>query len=208
MREECPKAMRGSSPRVRGKRWQTGLHLQRGRLIPARAGKTTMPVGGPAGRPAHPRACGENPSSLSSKPAMPGSSPRVRGKLSNPMTKPAPEKAHPRACGENQRLLSPKPSALGSSPRVRGKRLVAALCWGYNRLIPARAGKTDQGEGGLNAVPAHPRACGENRRCWRDLFAAAGSSPRVRGKLLSLIAQVITTGLIPARAGKTFSPPV
>ena len=70
----------GSSPRVRGKLGAHRHSPRRGRLIPARAGKTaaarcTRACGG-----AHPRACGENPGVNGTVTTYKGSSPRVRGK--------------------------------------------------------------------------------------------------------------------------------
>ena len=70
----------GSSPRVRGKLYASGFPKNVNGLIPARAGKTTPATHTTSARRAHPRACGENAMSVSSKPAIPGSSPRVRGK--------------------------------------------------------------------------------------------------------------------------------
>ena len=70
-------------------------------------------------------------------------------------------------------------------------------------LIPACAGKTEQGEGGLTAVPAHPRVCGENSMDpWQNQLGQ-GSSPRVRGKRQSRYLPYHQLGLIPACAGKT-----
>ena len=73
--------IRGSSPRVRGKRSQVCHLHQFCRLIPARAGKTR---GHPVHRlkeAAHPRACGENIWDVLKPIRDAGSSPRVRGKL-------------------------------------------------------------------------------------------------------------------------------
>ena len=50
----------GSSPRVRGKRTVLFLQLFSGRLIPARAGKTSSMHCSAYSGTAHPRACGEN----------------------------------------------------------------------------------------------------------------------------------------------------
>ena len=69
----------------------------------------------------------------------------------------------PRGCGEyvyhRDWCLIPS----GSSPRGRGKPEVwskGSLRW---RLIPARAGKTEQGRGRGSRSRAHPRVGGENR---------------------------------------------
>ena len=92
-----------------------------------------------------------------------GSSPRVRGKLSLPTprmvslgliparagktliesTQNCVPWAHPRACGENWANAGKELPFEGSSPRVRGKRLVQFGGRAGERLIPARAGKTD-----------------------------------------------------------------
>ena len=117
----APRRGQGSSPRVRGKR---GVRVARrgcGRLIPARAGKTSIAALMPVSVTAHPRACGENLARLASPSPWPGSSPRVRGKPGKPLRSSAglrliPARAgktrvvddgiamvpaHPRACGEN-----------------------------------------------------------------------------------------------------------
>ena len=131
----------GSSPRGRGKRHHTHEVSQRGRLIPARAGKTPPRHGMRPPPPAHPRAGGEN--TLTTWPANghPGSSPRGRGKPAIRLrprnsrrliparagktrrTAPSPRgtSAHPRAGGENPGWLGPEVRPHGSSPRGRGK---------------------------------------------------------------------------------------
>ena len=76
-----------------------------------------------------------------------------------------------------------------------------------SRLIPARAGKTEFFLAGRLGGPAHPRACGENRRPAVVQVGPDGSSPRVRGKLGQVVARVGQGRLIPARAGKTWSRP-
>ena len=176
-------ARQGSSPRVRGKQGLVLVQLRNGRLIPARAGKTPARGLGAGSSPAHPRACGENVTCITSVAIPTGSSPRVRGKLwsagdleSEPRliparagktggSRPAHRRctAHPRACGEN----------LGE---IRFRRRI-------RRLIPARAGKT-------LSTRQHKTA-------------SKGSSPRVRGKHVDEDNFNRKAGLIPARAGKT-----
>ena len=76
-------ACRGSSPRGRGKRVQPTEPDQRGRLIPAWAGKTTrQPRSTPLHR-AHPRVGGENLGLRAAWVKLGGSSPRGRGKLAH-----------------------------------------------------------------------------------------------------------------------------
>ena len=111
----------GSSPQVRGKQHLKTIATIAGRLIPAGAGKTGACCGACVGDSAHPRRCGENPSTLSLQVSRFGSSPQVRGKLygvrallSSSGLIPAGagktvarmrgirgRAAHPRRCGEN-----------------------------------------------------------------------------------------------------------
>ena len=130
--------------------------------------------------------------------------PARAGKTSCPSKPYAPSAAHPRACGENARVVHRPGRGCGSSPRVRGKRRagrVGARCRG---LIPARAGKTPTTSRPAFPRQAHPRACGENSKNVANAAASCGSSPRVRGKPSHVRVPPRGTGLIPARAGKTF----
>ena len=193
----------GSSPRVRGLHPDDPLLAEAWRIIPARAGFT-----------------GYHVASITS---CFGSSPRVRGL--RPLTDPPhrqdgiiPARAgftqpgsaastsagdHPRACG-----VYPKPKqylsmAGGSSPRVRGLLAAVVPIIQQIRIIPARAGFTEE-EGSEDERPAdHPRACGVYD-CSRSAAAdTPGSSPRVRGLLPAHPSSVVTQGIIPARAGFT-----
>ena len=131
----------GSSPRVRGKHLlPDGLGRCWG-LIPACAGKTLLGSSPAKKERAHPRVCGENPSSISTVVIALGSSPRVRGKRHRHHHGPGQDglipacagktaqagaglkrsPAHPRVCGENVQMCSKIARAIGSSPRVRGK---------------------------------------------------------------------------------------
>ena len=216
----------GSSPRVRGKRLPGREGGLRGRLIPARAGKTSRGSSTASSAWAHPRACGENLVYLMLLTAGFGSSPRVRGKPQGPCPvgrlggliparagkthlteeEEACTKAHPRACGENSGEVSSSRSATGSSPRVRGKPHQLGGQGPRRRLIPARAGKTRGASKPASGLEAHPRACGENARRCRRRRGGRGSSPRVRGKRAERRQDVRRGGLIPARAGKTTHP--
>ena len=115
----------GSSPRVRGKPVQRGVHQRVSRIIPARAGQTPRPSVRLPLPPDHPRACGANQPVRRDDGLRPGSSPRVRGKphavsgfafasriiparagqtKSVPWMHP-PMPDHPRACGANSPIL-------------------------------------------------------------------------------------------------------
>ena len=198
----------GSSPRMRGKLGVGGGGEPWLGLIPAHAGKTSDASGDAQQPPAHPRACGENPSFWRRLRLIPGSSPRMRGKRGRhgpqrPRRRLIPahagktptltvcsvsQRAHPRACGENMISCVLWLVAPGSSPRMRGKRSPSRPGWRDSGLIPAHAGKTRQALQGGSGQPAHPRACGENPLFYR--LAGPG------------------VWLIPAHAGKTLPSPV
>ena len=218
---------RGSSPRVRGKQDVKRHDVTGPGLIPARAGKTALTSSRSRTTPAHPRACGENLARLASPSPWPGSSPRVRGKhrvggLLGDDAGLIPARAgktvlaalqvarcqaHPRACGENAYPVVAVRLWSGSSPRVRGKLDGGVEEGAQGGLIPARAGKTAGRTRSPETCSAHPRACGENGHFLRAHRASPGSSPRVRGKRRGGFVWGWCRGLIPARAGKTPTPP-
>ena len=70
-------------------------------------------------------------------------------------------------------------------------------------LIPAYAGKTAYCFLRSARRGAHPRVCGENRLYQALLLRVAGSSPRMRGKLVEHYIGTARGRLIPAYAGKT-----
>ena len=156
----------------------------------------------------------------------PGSSPRVRGKFSlsadsvkvkglipacaGKIATPSPTlaavRAHPRVCGENRVHVRPTPSKSGSSPRVRGKSATCAGGCTPRGLIPACAGKIGPRTPPPESGSAHPRVCGENGSWALGSTFADGSSPRVRGKYALGGDRTLDRGLIPACAGKIYSP--
>ena len=109
---------------------------------------------------------------------------------------------HPRACGEKILEICRKFNVSGSPPRVRGK----VECYGHVRvccgITPARAGKRDSTFSLLSIYRDHPRACGEKTPMLLAIAAAAGSPPRVRGKVARRFALRHHLGITPARAGK------
>ena len=138
-------AASGSSPRGRGKRTPRTAALDKARLIPARAGKTTRGRRRRWPCPAHPRAGGENSPRFFPPRTPRGSSPRGRGKLAGHQACHASGRliparagktswsrsagpgasAHPRAGGENTDPRIASGLEAGSSPRGRGKRAKA-----------------------------------------------------------------------------------
>ena len=152
----------GSSPRVRGKPANPGIHTNPEGLIPACAGKTECHTGKNSRERAHPRVCGENREKHSVHERVRGSSPRVRGKPQQAPIRvnadrlipacagktiechPAATEgeAHPRVCGENSCESFTVSCVGGSSPRVRGKLSASSYPCPSAGLIPACAGKT------------------------------------------------------------------
>ena len=76
------------------------------------------------------------------------------------------------------------------------------------RIIPARAGFTQEASGHDFQARDHPRACGVYRRCVSCLIPRTGSSPRVRGLPATGTVPAPEAGIIPARAGFTVTNPV
>ena len=212
----------GSSPRVRGKVLAHDFIPFCGGIIPAGAGKRTLVSRGLVGSWDHPRGCGEKTSDSALADLAAGSSPRVRGKgaqvlnfslMSGIIPAGAGKRRynsrtfrggwdHPRGCGEKWKMLPWIVLWPGSSPRVRGKapthhRRHLPLC-----IIPAGAGKSRRRARVRRARRDHPRGCGEKpERAWRR-NCSEGSSPRVRGKVLSRFVISWSWGIIPAGAGK------
>ena len=213
----------GSSPLTRGKLVLNPAYSDAKRLIPAHAGKTVSAPNLPPKGTAHPRSRGENADAALPRPLRNGSSPLTRGKRSRgekaggggglipahagktPKCGQASDRltAHPRSRGENScdyQLIS---SQNGSSPLTRGKlyRFDPSACG--HRLIPAHAGKTDEGVHLVAARGAHPRSRGENTDVTALPMPIAGSSPLTRGKRRRLGTRRRYQRLIPAHAGKT-----
>ena len=111
----------GSSPLARGKPGSTRSTRSRGRLIPARAGKTSRARSPCQHLAAHPRSRGENEIHSHAASRDGGSSPLARGKLRYNGHWPSPPLAHPRSRGENALRNLSEDDSSGSSPLARGK---------------------------------------------------------------------------------------
>ena len=199
----------GSSPRVRGTRFQVNWDKEVHRFIPACAGNAGVLDASAFNPPVHPRVCGERLHTTGCCGGSCGSSPRVRGTRSRPRSRRSASRfipacagnavavpgdleeaaVHPRVCGERGCTASTAATVCGSSPRVRGTRLYARAVLGHRRFIPACAGNAARRKRGARTTPVHPRVCGERSGRRNDRPGADGSSPRVRGTLLVLTSQ-------------------
>ena len=117
----------------------------------------------------------------------------------------APYGAHPRSRGEHASSFFSKAAISGSSPLARGTREVGPEEPGREGLIPARAGNTSPVALLLCELRAHPRSRGEHPPVMVSVGSWVGSSPLARGTLNGFCRPLLTTGLIPARAGNTKS---
>ena len=223
MRPAGVAGLAGSSPRLRGTRFQPAGPRHIRRFIPAPAGNT---AGGAATRTklsVHPRACGEHLDDREVWRLGVGSSPRLRGTplrcCPGPIQQrfiPAPAgntmltrstrrstAVHPRACGEHQHGTSIPASASGSSPRLRGTLRDRHHDRPDQRFIPAPAGNTWSGSRLPGETPVHPRACGEHVEDARMMRDVVGSSPRLRGTRSGIQIKMGFCRFIPAPAGNT-----
>jgi len=73
------------------------------------------------------------------------------------------------------------------------------------RFIPARAGNIGKTKTILVVYPVHPRSCGEHSFQFQARHCRSGSSPLVRGTLLSGQQKLNGARFIPARAGNMLS---
>ena len=117
-------------------------------------------------------------------------------------------RAHPRRCGDHEvlTLLGPLPG--GSSPQVRGPQSSTTIVTCGNGLIPAGAGTTRQAQLGFALTGAHPRRCGDHLAMGWTEKIGRGSSPQVRGPLVTVMLPGIQMRLIPAGAGTTLLQPM
>jgi len=108
---------------------------------------------------------------------------------------------HPRTCGEQPSSESIPIPILGSSPHVRGTAVSSGpLPWWW-RFIPARAGNRAVSGRLHKRGTVHPRTCGEQEISPGPFRKPIGSSPHVRGTVLSCSTAIAFMRFIPARAG-------
>ena len=194
----------GSSPRMRGARFQFAEFDSTWRIIPADAGSTRQPLPHMFCRKDHPRGCGEHLKSAGAGIVDLGSSPRMRGaplldKANAAVCGIIPADAgstcrtvcwprglwdHPRGCGEHLKSQSSMSAMAGSSPRMRGAHRADLAPRILHGIIPADAGSTVLQCDYAESVVDHPRGCGEH---YTNLYTGSqiqGSSPPMRGTRL------------------------
>ena len=118
---------------------------------------------------------------------------------------PAPltRRDHPRVCGEHTTSHVKVPLPLGSSPRMRGARRGHLWRRLVGWIIPAYAGSTEDDSEVAYAKQDHPRVCGEHPEITMHTWCVSGSSPRMRGARVEVVAVEYRRGIIPAYAGST-----
>ena len=106
-------------------------------------------------------------------------------------------------CGEQSISARFRVSANGSSPRVRGTAESRLRNDGTRRFIPACAGNSPKCRLVHSSPTVHPRVCGEQWSVVSDTPCPVGSSPRVRGTVLSARETDFDARFIPACAGNS-----
>ena len=112
---------------------------------------------------------------------------------------------HPRSCGKDALIIALASILIGSPPLVRERPFIPP-CTSFNRRItPARAGKTTSAENARMAGRDHPRSCGKDIVTMLMNCFCLGSPPLVRERRCFRPCSLQSSGITPARAGKTFS---
>ena len=112
--------------------------------------------------------------------------PAYAGSTSSMLPSLALASDHPRIRGEHSLAGRPVRLARGSSPHTRGARAGHSGLRRRQRIIPAYAGSTPAGAGGLPSRRDHPRIRGEHGGQWTQDKVRVGSSPHTRGAHLEI----------------------
>ena len=217
-------AIGGSSPLARGLLSGGAVDGGADGIIPARAGFTASPALPRVGLPDHPRSRGVYSHFFIAYPTHPGIIPARAGFTGLRTSSRTPPTDHPRSRGvylqpgwshrgfEGSSPLArglPFGSALrqrpepGSSPLARGLLAQVVGQFRHGRIIPARAGFTQQHPIERGPHPDHPRSRGVYVDPVEVEAAIDGSSPLARGLRLLPRPGGRRGRIIPARAGFT-----
>ena len=103
-----------------------------------------------------------------------------------------------------EKILEPSMGVgnFGSPPRWRGKAVKFRCTCGLQRITPAQAGKSRKSSGATSSSRDHPRVGGEKALRTLNRWAAWGSPPHGRGKVLFRLGVHVIVGITPAQAGK------
>ena len=115
---------------------------------------------------------------------------------------PKSNEVYPRVCGGSVPTISFPQPWQGLSPRVRGKRLLCRRQWVSVGSIPACAGEASMVVQRPACWRVYPRVCGGSPSPRPAARAAAGLSPRVRGKQRRSLIGAECGRSIPACAGE------
>ena len=106
-------------------------------------------------------------------------------------------------CGEHSAIGCDRHGLSGSSPHVRGALRAGRFSGTFAGIIPACAGSTNAQRFSKCLLWDHPRMCGEHDFQSFVVPFGLGSSPHVRGALITLTIRSFRIGIIPACAGST-----
>ena len=219
------RALRGLSPRGRGKLSADAIGVNRAWSIPAWAGETGRNADTANPSAVYPRVGGGNGSQCRYSEPVGGLSPRGRGKLCRSPSCPEARRSipawagetstnsrvsmcarvYPRVGGGNPSLRDRLTPLRGLSPRGRGKPTLPIMENLRHRSIPAWAGETPPRPLAGIRAQVYPRVGGGNLWNMRASPSGRGLSPRGRGKRDKAYVVVRHIGSIPAWAGETNS---
>ena len=213
----------GSSPRVRSRRHRRHRQHSGSRIISACAEQTNRPAATGTRSWDHLRVCGADNSPTCKKFIRSGSSPRVRSRL--PVVRMADEihgiisacaeqtgttvrssrtrRDHLRVCGADLGGSIFVSGAGGSSPRVRSRRHQGRGHRATAGIISACAEQTLRRRHPHRRIPDHLRVCGADGLPPIRAYISAGSSPRVRSRLIAVSVEVRILRIISACAEQT-----
>ena len=175
----------------------------------------------------HPRSCGKDNVKDIGRGMARGSPPLVRerrkngpygtrntritparaGKTPTSIDRPDMGGDHPRSCGKDENCKVPSSCSRGSPPLVRERRRASPSLVAFAGITPARAGKTCRSPWENMAAQDHPRSCGKDTECTTKGRRKEGSPPLVRERPDCICHLPNASGITPARAGKTSTPP-
>ena len=196
-------SVQGSPPHARGKVLEGAPPLVTGRITPARAGKRNIFPACLDKVRDHPRTRGEKYEFIILRNSIAGSPPHARGKDGRYIYQYLQEQDHPRTRGEKLLLRVVLMSLSGSPPHARGKVIFSAVSVDFDRITPARAGKSAYSFQAQRTGEDHPRTRGEKNHLRTADTDIGGSPPHARGKVLYQEHPDRVYGITPARAGKS-----